>query len=61
MFKRQIMNFDLMDFEIDRTNDRYLMIYSDQKEAIKLILKNGGKEVERKKVSENVYYITFKL
>lgn len=55
------MNFDLMDFEIDRTNDRYLMIYSDQKEVIKLILKNGGQEVERKKVSENLYYITFKL
>lgn len=55
------MNFDLMDFEIDRTNDRYLMVYSDQKEFIKLILKNGGKEVEREKVSENLYYIIFKL
>ena len=55
------MNFDLMDFEIDRSNDRYLMIYSNEKKAIKLILKNGGEEVSRKKISENLYYITFKL
>tara|TARA_R100000541_G_scaffold14831_1_gene24231 strand:+ start:287 stop:454 length:168 start_codon:yes stop_codon:yes gene_type:complete len=55
------MNFDLMDFEIDRTNDRYLVVSSNEKEFIKLILKNGGEEAGRKKVSKNLDSITFKL
>ena len=52
---------DLIDsIEIPK-QDRFLIIYADMKDMIKMIIDNGGKEVERHNVGTEVESITFQL
>ena len=52
---------DLIDsIEIPQQN-RYLMVWSSAKDMIKMIIDNGGKEIERKKYDDGIDYITFQL